>query len=259
MVRISFTKLTHYEFACELLQQYPSDLYQFDPGNLTITTRHDVLGRLLARIDNQQQVAVLPNPKRSQWLIAAPTLRQLEQARLQLQRFLVPTFAFYPGEMPHLTPFNHQNKLQELGAQIYPLGFYTMQSREEYREGIFQQLDIWMQLEQEQPAPQSIIKVLSYGDYYQRFKLALAAGQWAEADQIRHEIRRLNLITAENLIFLEIEELASQQRWRDIWMRHDLSRLAFIPVPREVRAALITAFHQHVLLPEELQGKWMEA
>ena len=77
--------------------------------------------------------------------------------------------------------------------------------------------------------------------------------------RLRQEIRRLNLITAENLIFLEIEELASQQRWRDIWMRHDLSRLAFIPVPREVRASLITAFHQHVLLPEELQGKWVEA
>ena len=32
MVRISFTKLTHYEFAYELLQQYPFDLYQLDPG-----------------------------------------------------------------------------------------------------------------------------------------------------------------------------------------------------------------------------------
>src|SRR5438132_13717008 len=85
MVRISFTKPAHYEFACELLQSCPSDLYQLDPGHLAITTRHDILGRLLARIDNPQQVVVLPSLERSQWLITGPTLRQLEQARQQLQ------------------------------------------------------------------------------------------------------------------------------------------------------------------------------
>ncbi len=259
MVRVSFTKPAHYEFACEFLHSCPSDLYQLDPGHLVITTHHDILGRLLTRIDNQQQVVVLPSLKRSQWLITGPTLRQLEQARQQLQHFLVPTYAFFPGQMPHLTPFDRHNKLQELGAQIYPLGFYVLQSQEKYSEVIFQQLDVWMQLEQDRPAPQSIIRVPSYGVYYERFQLALAAGQWDEADQLRQEIRRLNLIAAENLLFLEIEELASQQRWRDIWTRQDLSRLAFIPVPREVRAALITAFHQHFLLPEELQGNWQEA
>ncbi len=256
MARISFTKPVRYEFACELLRSCPSDLYQFDPGHLVITTHHDILGHLLARIDNPQQVVVLPSLESYQWLITGPTLRQLEQARQQLQHFLVPTYAFFPGQVPHLTPFDRHNKLQTLGAQIYPLGFYMLQSREEYTEAIFQQLDLWMQLEQERPAPQGIIKVSSYGVYYERFQLALAAGQWEEADRLRQEIRRLNLIAAENLLFLEIEELASQQRWRDIWTRQDLSRLAFIPVPREVRAALITAFHQHVLLAEELRGNW---
>lgn len=259
MVRVSFTKSAHYEFACEFLHLCPSNLYQLDPSHLAITTHHDTLGCLLARIDNQRQVVVLPSLKRFQWLITGPTLRQLEQARQQLQHFLVPTYAFFPGQRPHLTPFDRHNKLQEVGAQLYPPGFYVLQSREEYTEAIFQRLDMWMQLEQEQPALQSIIRAPSYGAYYERFQLALAAGQWDVADQLRHEIQRLNLITAENLLFLEIEELASQQRWRDIWLRQDLSRLVFIPVPRDVRAALITAFHQYLLLPEEQKGNWQEA
>src|SRR5207253_364564 len=96
-------------------------------------------------------------------------------------------------------------------------------------------------------------EILSYGRQYERFKMALATGQWNEAEQARHTMLRFNLTSGENLLFIEIEQLAHQRRWNEIWLRHDRPQLVQARVPRAVRGALLTAIHQMVLLSLEQQ------
>jgi hypothetical protein len=96
----------------------------------------------------------------------------------------------------------------------------------------------------ERPQPRALVKRPTYGTLYERFQLALAAARWDEA---------------ENLHFLAIAWLARQQCWSEIWLLPDFASLACVPVPRAVRAALLTAFHRVQLLPQEQRANWQGA
>jgi hypothetical protein len=261
MMRVSYKDQTHYTFACQILAGAVRDqkLYQLDPQNQTIIVSHETLGSLLARIQSQQAVLFpyLDKAKgEAAWILTAPTLYQLEQARIHIQHLLVPAYAVFQRKVPS---FRGKSDLQRLGAQLYPYGYYVLRSRPEYTNDVFRLLDLWMRLEQERPTPQEIIEFPTYGALYERFQLALAAAQWDEAEQFRREMQRRNLTSADNLHFLEIEWLARQQRWYDIWQQDDFASLARVPIPRAVRSALLTAFHRVKLLPEEQQGNWQGA
>ena len=88
------------------------------------------------------------------------------------------------------------------------------------------------------------------------FNSALAARNWPEAQQALEDLRRNNLATGDNLAFLEIQLLAQQECWIDIWRRDDFGQLALLRVPALVRGALLTAFHYAVLLQLEATQQW---
>lgn len=260
-MRIEYREQAQYIFACQILAGADREqkLFRSDPRHQVVMVSHETLGRLLSRIQSRQAVLLphLDQAKReATWMLTAPTLYQLEQARVHIQHLLVPAYAVFHKKVP---TFQGKSDLQRMGALLYPYGYYLLRSRLEYTEHIFRLLDLWMHLEQERPAPQEIIEYPTYSALYERFQLALAAAQWDEAELFRREMQRRNLTSAENLHFLEIEWLARQQRWHDIWRPDDFASLARAPIPRAVRAALLTAFHRVALLPEEQQGNWQGA
>ncbi len=262
-MRISYKKRAHYDFALQFLPtSNTTDLHiKRDDEHLTLEISDETLGRLLARIGDEQHAVMLPDQKRKRWLITAPTGRQLEQALTRLRHFLVPTYASFSADnIPKLQGFGKNNHpLQLSGARIYPAGYYVLESLPKYATSILQRLDLWMRLEDDCPPLRSAPQHVTYGELYERFKSALASAQWDEAEQTRHTIQRLNLTTAENLLFLEIEQLAQQKRWSEIGKREDFSIIARMQMPRAVRGALLIAFHQTDLLPLEQEKQWQAA
>ena len=261
-MQITYTKQERFDFASALSELFGKQhaKVQAYPEQLTIEVNNVVLGRLLQRIEEQQTI-VLPDFKAHRWLIAGPTFQQLEITRTRIQHFLVPTYArFGSNTSPKLQRFgdNGNHLIQQLGAVIYPGGYYVLESKQEYAETILKKLDLWMQLEGKRPQTTKEPHI-TYGILYEHFRIALASGQWQEAEDIRTRIQLLNLTGADNLLFLEIEQLAQQQRWLDIRNRDDFALLARIQVPRAVRGALLTAFHQTTLLPFQQRDEWQTA
>ena len=236
-------------------------LHKLDQQNLTIDIEHGTLCRILERIRDSQAI-MFPNLDKTKgaaiWMLAAPTLYQLEEARVRIRHLLVPAYAGFSKKVP-AAALQGTSDLRQARVRLYPHGYYVLRSHLEYTNDIFRLLDLWMGLEKERPIPQAITAYPNYGELYERFRLALAEAQWEEAEWVRHEIQRRSLTSAENLIFLEIEALAWRQLWREIWQREDFASLARVPVPRAVRAALLTAFHHEELLPKEQKGDWQEA
>ena len=262
-MQIIYTKREHFDFARESSQSFVKAQVkvQVYPERLTIEINNTTLGHLLKRIGEQSTI-VLPDFNANRWLITGPTLQQLETTRTHVQHFLVPTYAqFEKNSLPKLHYFRHDSSrylIQRLGAVIYPAGYYVLESKSEYVEIILKKLDIWMKLESERPRTEREPHV-TYGILYERFKTALASGQWREAENVRTKIQLLNLTGADNLIFLEIEQLAHEQRWSEIGLREDFALLARMQVTRSVRSALLTAFHQTTLLPLQQEEKWHRA
>ena len=262
MMHIQYHEQQHYDFASEFLNaaQTVGLRVQTDAQHLIITVSDTIIGRLLQRISENSSV-ILPDFNRHRWLISGKTYRQIEQARIRLQHFLVPTYAqFADNQSPQLHIFDAKKKhlIQQLGSVLYPDGYYVLESEQTFFPQILKRLDLWMQLEAERPQAQ-YKPHYTYSSLYERFRIALAAKQWQIAEEIRHQIQALNLTSADNLLFLEIEQWAQQERWLELGKRSDFSLLACMYIPRAVRAALLTAFHVTYLLPYEQQGQWQQA
>ncbi|GHO61349.1 hypothetical protein KSC_002410 [Ktedonobacter sp. SOSP1-52] len=257
---IRYNEQKRYKFALQVLELASALEGQTDCDSekCEIHVENEFLAQLLERISDGYKAVVVPNLQSSRFLITASDRRQLELACQRVRHFLVPTYATFTQELKPL-PFNGRHPLQLLGAELYPSGYYVLKSRKEFEHQVLYSLGLWMDLEERYPHAERRDEVLTYGRLYERFRMALAAAQWGEAEQARRTMLLLNLTTGENLLFLKIEQFALQRRWNEIWQCRDRAQLVQARVPRSVRGALLTAFHQTVLFPLEQQNQWQEA
>jgi hypothetical protein len=260
MTIIRYTEQKRYQFASCLLELSGS----LDGKFIRNAVRHELnvenefLVRLLERIKDGRKAVVVPYLKEARLLITAPDHKQLEQVCQRIRHFLVPTYATFEQET-RPRKFDGKNAFQCLGAELYPAGYYVVKSRKEFERQVLYSLGLWMDLEERYPQQESRDEIPTYGCLYERFRMALATAQWSDAEQAQCTMLRGNLTSAENLLFLEIEQLALQRRWNEIWEHRDRSHLVQARVPRSVRGALLTAFHQNMLLPKEREGQWQNA
>lgn len=263
MTRLTIPSSAQYEFATQFLGLPTGIFYgtQLDAATQTIDIGHPGIVRLFARLA-EGQPTVLPyrTPQQDAWIIIAKQRHDLEETLTYIRTFVVPTYAEFPTAhgMPELRAFDPTgNPLQVLGSQLYPAGYYSLQSPKGNFERILQRLGLWLDLESQRPAAPNTRRP-HYRELQSDFSSALAAGNWEEAERCLYDLQRLHLTTADNLEFLRIQLLAQQQQWHAIWQLGDFEVLACLRMPREVRRAMLTAFHYSELLPHEAHGAWME-
>lgn len=264
MMLITFPESTHYDFAMQFLHRANTTLLGIKPRShyLEIEANNLVIGRLLQRISENRPI-VFPylGSTSHSWIITGKTRRELDRTLTQVSRFVVPTYAEFAtnNRLPQLKLFKKDgNRLQQLGDVLYPAGYYSWLSPVGHFDIILRHLDMWMSLEGEYP-PFQVEQHPTYRSLHDVFDAATSAGNWQEAKQCLQEMQQSHLITADNLAFLQVQLLAQQQRWLEIWRRPDFANLARIRMPRAVRSALLTAFHYSVILPFEQQEQWEEA
>jgi hypothetical protein len=257
MTRVQFDSRDRYELAA--LVAAPLGAAADEPG-MTIDVRAPALDALLRRIARGQPT-VLPQRGATEdlWLVAADISRDLEAALAGAARFVVPTYAEHAGEVPIKQMFEPgDGGLGDLAAPVYRAGYYRLRSPAAHFSHMLERLGRWAQLEAARPSLR-VEHLPSYRELLDAFSAALSAADWPAAQARLAELRRRGLATADNLAFLEVQLLAQQRRWRDIWLLPDFTDIARLRAPRAVRVALLAAFHQSELLPLEQAGRWSEA
>lgn len=264
MTTVTFADSNQYAFAQEFVRPLVNQGVRVmaDPHQLTLTTNHAAINLLFQRLA-KTNAAILPylGNRSDQWLLVGQDRRALDEMLARVTAFVIPSYAEFGdgARFAQLSLFDPQkNKLNQLGAQLYNLGYYKWESPPGYRETILARLSLWLKLEEIEPSLE-LPPQYGYRDLHQLFTQALSAKNWLTAENVLSEMRRLNLTTAENLQFLYLQRLAEQQRWQDIWDDPDFAVLARLRMPRAVRSAMLTAFHQVNLLALERAGEWETA
>ena len=264
MISISFTDELRYDFVMRLLAPPRASTLGVKPrtNTMEMDVQRPVVARLLERLrDNRPVIFPFQEKASYSWIILAPTRHQLDILLTRISRFLVPTYAAFTSEsnQPALRVFNPEKSgLQQIGAQLYPSGYYNLRAPLDLYENILSQVEQWLNLEEEKPDITQEHSI-TYISLYNAFQTAVSATNWTEAERCLYEMQKEYLLTADNLAFLQIQLLSQQQRWLDIWQHPDFSNLSRIRLPKAVRVALLTAFYVSVLLIEEEQGTWEKA
>lgn len=257
MPTLAFTQPKLLRFVLAVLGDRTGAELERDGGTLLIA--QPTLARLAGRIE-QGRPSVLPyrSGALDAWLIVGPDRWDLERNVNAASRFIVPSYAaFHPGgRLPQRQAFRSDGgALQALGAELFPEGYFSWRSPVRHYDRILERLGLWLDVEERRPA-RVARREPSYRQLDQAFGAALAAGNWTEAEQVLVDLRRLNLITAENLAFLSVQLLAQQQKWQTLWDLPEYPTLAQLRMPRPVRAALLTAAHATNLAPAEAADDW---
>jgi hypothetical protein len=256
MSRVQFTDSLSHELAAFFAAPLGVTV---DASGLTIDTTVP-LAALVGRVA-RGEAAVLPlrGGNFDRWLVMGASRRELEAVLAGVSRFVVPTYAEHEGGVPLQRDFDPAgDTVNRVAYMLYPAGYYVLRSPTGYFAQILERLALWARLETERPTVQAPQR-LSYRDLYDAFSAALSANTWDVAAAHLDEMRKRGLTSAENLAFLEVQLLAQQRRWADLWRREDFIDIARLRAPRAVRDALLAAFHQSELLPLEQEGSWTQA
>jgi hypothetical protein len=197
------------------------------------------------------------------WIVLGVDQVDLDQAILRIGRALIPSHALFS---PHPTTAtllkfeSGKSALQDLGAQLFPNGYYRFESPSDpaARRLVCERLLRWARLEAEKPIVR-IATTPTYAELAARFHSATAASQWSEGERAIAELEKYNLCSADNLRFLKIVLLARQGRWHEIWHAPDLNLILQLRLPRAVRAALLAAFHASELAALEESCRFEQA
>lgn len=255
MHRVEFRDPLRYELAVAVATPLGATV---DPSDMSV----NALGPLanLLQLLATETFAVLPvrHAEHDDWIIAGETRRDHDMALTGVSRFVVPTYAEHEGGTPIHREFDQtEEPIGRLGHAFYPAGYYMLRSPSAHFDRVLARLGCWATLEVARPQF-ATAREAGYRDLHDEFSAALSAGAWDVAVRQLAEIRRCGLATADNLAFLEVQLLAQQRRWLELWHREDYRDIARLRMPRSVRDALLAAFHQSELLPLEQAGHWPE-
>jgi len=264
-----------YRFVIELTKNYAkSDEYNI----ITFGSGDQILKEQFERLANGQPCIVPYEPPESAfwfWLLLGSDTHTLEQMRIHLESFIVPTYAEYWHSIDSIEPqsavaggqiaaVNHFDNLasdfQSAGAYLFPLGYYLWRSptTPDIKNAILHGINLWNTVEKHSPKRKQV-NVRTYLALYSDFQIALAAREWDIASTILAEIKRSHRATWDNQRYLEIQLLAEQQDWEAIWAQRNFTQLARMTVPYRVRGALLTAFHYMNLQQVEREGSLDDA
>lgn len=218
---------------------------------------------LQSSIDHDQVMVFLfptNNKKTDQWLVAGREKYPLQRAFQQVMRFVVPTYALYQGNTPKLIQFDPQNGKAQLLANNLFCGAYTLYAKRDERLKILKRISKWYTVLKFKKIPVALTQGQpTYQKLRFSFEKALAYQDWKSAEQYLLEIQSNNLTTADNLIFLRYQLLSQQSEWKKLWTHREYNQVAEIYVPRDVKRAMLTAFHVTELMQLEANHQFDEA
>ena len=263
MMEIHFSNDHLFNFAIIFLQSPRMGIeITINHASRTLMIDNHVIGLCLRRL-SQGESTILPyrTKESDSWIIVATSRSVLEQIRQRISYWIMPSYGELIGNasMAHLKHFDAtQNALQAAGARIFTAGYYSFNSLKTDFASILKNLRLWLVMEEQRP---QLVRDQQpvYAELAALFDSALATQQWTLAEQTLREMRRRGLSSAENLLFLEIQFFNQQRNWTALWNHPEFVHIAKIKIPRMVRAAMLTAFHQTQLISLESEGLWDEA
>lgn len=234
---------------------------RLDENQQQVEVSSPVMRELLEHYERLDAVVIpIFNERCDQWYVVGKSRHAADQTFARLSYFILPTY----GVLPEQHRFSLYRRIESSDSPLIALaatryaGYHQWLSSPHFRTQVLTGIVTAFRLDQRRPLLKPVHRK-SYSELYAQFNSQLAATNWSSAENTLAEIRSLHLASAETLTFLYIQLFAMQHRWDEIWKNPNYADLANIPLPRAVRAALITAFHHTILLEPESRGEIEDA
>lgn len=218
------------------------------------TSINPIIIKLIGRI-NDGKPTLLPFQKgnRVYWLLLSRNEQHLLRMISEMKQLLLPYFLQNTNESQQF--FDPTSALGKYGSQLFPNGYYMLQSSRQQESTVFERLNMWIGLDERRPTIAYEELEVNVFRLRSRFRQAISLKKWDEAKQILLDLQKGHFLTDENIKFLKIQLLSSQGKWEEIWTSHDFELLSGLNnMPRRVHSELLHAYYQSTLMVLDIRG-----
>lgn len=264
MFEIIFNSKTYYEFAQAFFinGSYLERNVEIVSDERKFITNDENIKNLLNLLSSKN-LGILPYEasREVRWIITGKNKYEVDQSVEKLRNFIVPTYGIFTDNRTYFQYHHFDDDsnipIHKYGKQLFD-GYYSWSSPRNTFRIVLNRIVKWLNLREKIP-PIIEEEFPTYRELFSKYNSALAIADWDTAAYCIEELKRMNLTSAINIKFLEVELQAQTKQWANIWKRKDFASLAKIHVPPQVKSSLITAFHFEKLNSLEHLGNWKEA
>lgn len=221
----------------------------FDP-------QHPLAGELLAlRSSGTCHLPFVREGGQASWITLAMDADTLRAAITGLRAWIIPSFAWEDRTRPVLRPRDYSGPLAAPLAALAPAGYYRWHSSSTAAttQIIPQKLRLWRTVQSRRPNFVSA-RPPSLFELREQFRLALATGDRALAEQALDAIDERQLDTATNTLFMRTQTRARFGTYREITEEPRLGELLRLRLPQTVRINIVGAFFEVYLREPDDRG-----
>ena len=218
--------------------------------------QHPLFGEILALMSSRTcHLPFFRDGGQTSWITLATDADGLRSAITGLRAWIIPSFAWEDRTRPVLRPKDYSGPLAGPLAELAPAGYYRWHSLSTVATTriIPQKLHLWRQVQSRRPNFVSA-RPPSLFELREQFRLALATGDRALAEQALDAIDERQLDTAANTLFLRTQTRARFGAYREITGEPRLGELLSLRLPQTVRIKIVEAFFEVYLREPDERG-----
>jgi hypothetical protein len=189
------------------------------------------------------------------WYAFATSSRQMRLLREALTAFVDKTYSDFDG-IPYVGAPG--DVIDASVAHTFGTNVFRMKVTEPERARFRERLEYMRNMWDACPSRQKAAKV-PVGRLLRDFAMAVRAGDRGDATMLLEAIKRTGHLSAENLVFLQVELLGSMQYWSELYRLETFADLVVTTVPARVADHLASVVYHEEFLKFEVLRDWPSA
>lgn len=248
MVGVNIKNNDKLSFIVEVLRIKNDNPYNIKIEDNNVFCENDLIKNMIQRFNNNKS-CVLPfhytkdSIAQIRYIILDTDKSNLLKTVNEVKSFLVPVYGeIENGLMLQFNPV--ASKIGELGYKLFNHGYSSIHSLDSQKNNVFDLLKLWISMNNLKPEmAEEDIEVSAYilrSNFYQ----ALSLNNWDEANENIKKLKNGYYLTDENIIFLRIQLLSSQNKWEEIYNNTNFINISGLKyIPKKVKESLLKAYY----------------
>ncbi|MGD6893731.1 protein DpdD [Bacillus infantis] len=231
------------------LMELSGPKYKITEMDNELFINHSVFQEMIDRF-RKGETAIVPFQGKEEmlWLCLQRDEQLLTVDYSSVKKFLLP---YCEGVLDKKRYFvKEASELGRLGSDLFVHGYYMFRSRLSNEEKIWDSLRLWLSVLNRKPNIKWEESVINAYTLRSQFRNQLEMMEFGQAEQTLDVIREGHYVSDENYLFLHVELLVAQKKWKEIWYWTEFDALSGLHrIPKDVKVALLSAFY-FVMLAE---------
>ncbi|MEH7238858.1 protein DpdD [Bacillus sp. JJ1562] len=251
-------KTSIFEFLQHLLK-LSGPIYKVTEMSNEFFVNHPVFQEMINRLSKGES-AVIPFKGKNEtfWLFLQGDEQSLIVDYSSMKKFIIPYCVDVSNEKRFFV--KEASELGKIGSELFTNGYFMFKSTQGNEAKVWDGLKLWLSVHKRKPRIKWEESIVNAYTLRSKFRNHVEMMEWGQAEQTLDVIREGHYVSDENYLFLTVELLVAQKKWKEIWFWTEFDAISGLHrIPKDVKEALLSAFYFVMLAQSDVNGDFQSS